>query len=186
MTFDTLRQLHGLIGQSLETLEDLFSASQLEFPSLDGHFEAEDASEKLRLSDRAVEASNIIVAAAEQLIALVKLPYISLCDGVMAYHLPACLAFAEDANLVEILREAGPAGLHVNAIAAKIGIPSVKLGESSCLFRAPIFCIFTALVQIKSCVCLQLIFILERSSRASSSIIDYRLFSIRASRYPRF
>ncbi|KAI0954308.1 hypothetical protein AcV7_007575 [Taiwanofungus camphoratus] len=36
------------------------------------------------------------------------------------YHLPACMRFAEASHTVEILREAGPRGLHVDALAARI------------------------------------------------------------------
>jgi hypothetical protein len=38
-------------------------------------------------------------------------------DATMAYHLPACMRVLETAHVVEILREAGPGGLHVDAIA---------------------------------------------------------------------
>lgn len=128
MSIQSLQQLYSLIGESLKTLEGVFSDSQHTFPSLDEVYDPKDPSEALLLDPRVIEASNVIVSAAEQLTATVKLPYLSLCDAVMGYHLPASISFAEKANLVEILREAGEGGMHVDEIAAKAGTSVIKTG----------------------------------------------------------
>jgi len=44
------------------------------------------------------------------------------------YHLPSCMRLLEASHVVEILREAGPTGLHVDAISEKNGVDSKKLG----------------------------------------------------------
>lgn len=61
--------------------------------------------------------------------ATVQTPFLSLCDASMTYHLPACLRILEASNTVEILREAGPNGLHVKMIAEKNGVEKSKLAH---------------------------------------------------------
>ncbi|KAI0780304.1 S-adenosyl-L-methionine-dependent methyltransferase [Fomes fomentarius] len=57
-----------------------------------------------------------IVAACGQLSAAVNEPWAGIMEDVMGGHLAACIRFLETANIVDILREAGPDGLHVNDI----------------------------------------------------------------------
>ena len=59
------------------------------------------------------------------------------------YHLPSCMRLLEASHVVEILREAGPTGLHVDAMSEKNGVDSKKLG----LFRSRVCC-----VQYTNCV----------------------------------
>jgi hypothetical protein len=74
-----------------------------------------------------VAAINRIVAAAGQMAATVQVPFLTLCDAGMGYHLPGCLRVLEAAHVVEILRN----GLvHVREIAARTGIEQAKLGNS--------------------------------------------------------
>lgn len=44
------------------------------------------------------------------------------------YHLPSCMRLLEASHTVEILRDAGPNGLHVDAISQRNGVESAKLG----------------------------------------------------------
>lgn len=77
--------------------------------------------------------------------ATVQTPFLTLCDATMGvslrmnfsllfridflqYHLPSCMRLLEASHVVEILREAGPAGLDVRSISAKNGVSPNKLG----------------------------------------------------------
>ncbi|CCM07183.1 uncharacterized protein FIBRA_09524 [Fibroporia radiculosa] len=65
-------------------------------------------------------AGQRLIAACGQLCASVQRPFLTICDASMGYHLPACLRLFESAHIPEILREAGPRGLHVHEIAKRV------------------------------------------------------------------
>ncbi|PCH41979.1 S-adenosyl-L-methionine-dependent methyltransferase [Wolfiporia cocos MD-104 SS10] len=77
--------------------------------------------EMLTTHPAVLAAVNQIVAACGQLCASVQRPFLTVCDAAMGYHLPACLRLLEAAHIPEILREAGPRGLHVNEISRRVG-----------------------------------------------------------------
>ncbi|KAF8629507.1 hypothetical protein AX17_005633 [Amanita inopinata Kibby_2008] len=110
-------------------IHDSGAASSLDFPSLDAPCEPNSLSEQLTTDPLVVRAINHIVAATGQLAASVQAPFLSLCDASMAYHLPSCLRLLEASHTVEILREAGPNGLHVSLITKQNGIESNKLAH---------------------------------------------------------
>ncbi|KAI0339260.1 hypothetical protein BDW22DRAFT_1431862 [Trametopsis cervina] len=85
--------------------------------------------EDLTSHPEVINAVNRIVAACGQLAAMVQKPFLVLCDAAMAYHLPACLRFMEASHIVEILREAGTRGMHVDEIATCISSGNVYGGE---------------------------------------------------------
>ncbi|OCH85246.1 hypothetical protein OBBRIDRAFT_325702 [Obba rivulosa] len=115
-----------------------FSGTPLDYPSLDAPFypsekaekdtsadpnqdsEAQARAESLTSHPAVIAASNKIVAACGQLSASVQRPFLSICDAAMGYHLPACLRLIEATNTVELLRAAGPRGLHVRELARRI------------------------------------------------------------------
>ena len=47
----------------------------------------------------------------------------------LQYHLPACLRFLEASHTVEILRAAGPHGMHVRELSRHVGVDEGKLSE---------------------------------------------------------
>ncbi|OBZ77460.1 hypothetical protein A0H81_01728 [Grifola frondosa] len=101
--------------------------SPLEYPSLDTPFyptevndARSDAAEALTSHPAVIAASNRIVAACGQISAMVQRPFLTLCDAGMGYHLPSCLRFLEASHTVEILRAAGPRGMHVDDLAQRI------------------------------------------------------------------
>jgi hypothetical protein len=61
----------------------------------------------------------------------VQVPFLTLCDAGMGYHLPSCLRVLEAAHVVEVLRD-GP--VHVREIAARTGVEQAKLGGVLVLF----------------------------------------------------
>ncbi|KAH9942675.1 hypothetical protein B0H21DRAFT_520593 [Amylocystis lapponica] len=85
--------------------------------------DAEDArtrAEALTSHPVVIAATNRIVAACGQMTASVQRPFLTLCDAAMGYHLPACLRVLEASHTVEILRVAGPRGLHVRELSRRI------------------------------------------------------------------
>jgi hypothetical protein len=48
---------------------------------------------------------------------------------LLQFHVSSALRVAVDTNVVEILREAGPQGLHVNEISARNNTDPSKLGK---------------------------------------------------------
>ncbi|KAI1782784.1 hypothetical protein LXA43DRAFT_859578, partial [Ganoderma leucocontextum] len=65
-------------------------------------------------------AANRVVAACGQITATVHKPFFQLVEGGQGGTLVASLQFLESTHIVEILREAGPEGLGVRDIAAKV------------------------------------------------------------------
>ncbi|KAK0213641.1 hypothetical protein IW262DRAFT_1517270, partial [Armillaria fumosa] len=76
-----------------------------------------------------MQAINKIIAAAGQMTATVQTPFLLLCDASMVYHLPAFLRILEASDIVEILREAGPNGFHIEMITKKNGVEKGKLAH---------------------------------------------------------
>ncbi|KAF8581832.1 S-adenosyl-L-methionine-dependent methyltransferase [Ramaria rubella] len=127
-TFHILRQLHSIIGDALSRLEDKFQAESLDWPSLDEPYTPDPATSAAVAPD-SVEAIDQIVAAAEQLITTVRSPAVTLTDASMSFYLPASLRYIVETHAVEILREAGPQGLHVRDIASQSDQDELKLGH---------------------------------------------------------
>ncbi|KAH9894797.1 S-adenosyl-L-methionine-dependent methyltransferase [Cubamyces lactineus] len=131
-TFETLRALHGLIGDALGEIENVYRTQPgptgpLDFPSLDkpyyktaAHSPELEIAEKLTSDPAVVDAANRIVAACGQLSASVHKPFFQLTDAMMSDHLASCIEFLEESHTVEILRKAGDAGMHVRDIARTI------------------------------------------------------------------
>ncbi|KAJ7263048.1 hypothetical protein C8J57DRAFT_1719238 [Mycena rebaudengoi] len=109
-----------------EPLPDL---PALDFPALDAPYDATSQAEQLTSHPRVVAAINRIVAAAGQMAATVQVPFLTLCDASMGYHLPACLRLLEAAHIPDILREGPPDGVHVREIAKRTGVDVHKLAH---------------------------------------------------------
>ncbi|KAF8154769.1 hypothetical protein B0H34DRAFT_783839 [Crassisporium funariophilum] len=101
----------------------------LDFPSLDIPCDPQSLSEGLTKHPDVLQAISRIIAAAGQMSATVQTPFLTICDAVMGYHLPSCMRILEASHVVEILREGGHAGLHVEAISKKNGIEPNKLAH---------------------------------------------------------
>ncbi|KAH9945424.1 S-adenosyl-L-methionine-dependent methyltransferase [Epithele typhae] len=94
-TFATLRALHATLGAALDEVESVYAANG-----------------ELRKDPKVAVALSVISAACGHLNAYVRNPFMCAFEEAMG--------FLEGSNVVEILREAGPNGLHVNDIASKI------------------------------------------------------------------
>ncbi|KAF9218485.1 hypothetical protein BS17DRAFT_791302 [Gyrodon lividus] len=87
-------------------LDPNINMSIIDYPSPDIPFAPTSLSEQLAAHPGACMASSRIVAACGQISNIVHKPFLSLCDAVMGYNLPACLRLVEHLHIVEILREA--------------------------------------------------------------------------------
>uniref|UniRef100_A0A8H8CE44 O-methyltransferase C-terminal domain-containing protein n=1 Tax=Psilocybe cubensis TaxID=181762 RepID=A0A8H8CE44_PSICU len=100
-----------------------------DFPSLDNPYNPTSLSEALTAHPAVQAAICRIVAAAGQLAASVQVPFLTLCDASMGYHLPSCMRLMEASHVVEILREAGEGGMHVDDISKRNGVQASKLAH---------------------------------------------------------
>ncbi|KAI9066884.1 S-adenosyl-L-methionine-dependent methyltransferase [Trametes sanguinea] len=147
----SLRSLHATIGAALDDIERVYSARGFDFPSLDTpfydhqsiHSAADDdfpsagghegnsqlEAENLSREPEVVSAVNQIVAACGQLGTSVQLPFYVLLQTVHLGHITAALSFLEASHAVDILRDAGPEGLHAVELARKID--ELHLGDDA-------------------------------------------------------
>lgn len=128
MTLKTLLSLREIIDSSIDHLQSHYASKNLDLPDLNEPYST-SPSEAALGDPEIVETLNALVGASYQLIATVRTPFIHVMDGIFAYTLSSCIRVAEEGNVAEILREAGPSGLHVNDIAAQNGLEPTKLAR---------------------------------------------------------
>ncbi|KAA1466023.1 O-methyltransferase [Dentipellis sp. KUC8613] len=122
-----LKQLSNLIAASVDQIDAACEAQGLQFPSLDEPFSPE--SEGARHIPDVLKAIDIIVVAANQLIATAQPPISSAIDFSNRLFTAAVLHAVNEANIAEIVREGGPKGLHVSEIANKSGLDADRIGR---------------------------------------------------------
>ncbi|KAG5720988.1 Sterigmatocystin 8-O-methyltransferase [Termitomyces sp. T112] len=122
-----IRQLLSLIHDAVDKLESVCGSTGTSIPDLHTSFSPQ--SEAFRADPAAAEAANIVSAAALQLEAILTPPHVSLYHVVAGHFKSAALRACLESHVTEILREAGPKGLHVNDIAAKNGQDPRKLAR---------------------------------------------------------
>ncbi|TFY66484.1 hypothetical protein EVG20_g4602 [Dentipellis fragilis] len=123
----TLRQLLNLIQTSLATLESTCASEGLPIPELNEPFTPQ--SEAFRANPTVALAAHTASAAALQLSAILSPPQVSLYHTVAGHYRSAAVRACLESNVTEILREAGPQGLHIRDITAKNGQDPNKLGR---------------------------------------------------------
>ncbi|KAH9478947.1 4-O-methyltransferase 1 [Psilocybe cubensis] len=128
MSASQISQLASLISDSVATLERLTLESQTSIPDLNS-FGFDPSSEAFRSAPGVAEAVKVAAAACMQLAAVLLPPTDSLYKLALGEHHSFAVRTCLEANVTEILREAGPEGLHVNEIAAKCGLDPSKLGR---------------------------------------------------------
>ncbi|KAJ7691351.1 O-methyltransferase [Mycena rosella] len=112
-----LRLLGELILQSIDAIESRMDAECVEFPSLTDPFDPTAKAESVLLGADLLTATSHIIAAASQLIAMVRSPVQTIMEYSLLFHLPSCMRAAVESNMVEIIREAGAQGIHAKDIA---------------------------------------------------------------------
>ncbi|KAJ7829596.1 O-methyltransferase [Mycena olivaceomarginata] len=118
--------LGEIILNSIQIIERRFNNEQVGFPALKDPVDPTSKSEALLLDPEISTARSCIVAAASQLIAMVRSPVQTLVENGLVFHLPSCLRAAVESNMVEIIREAGNQGIHANEIAKRNNTDPVK------------------------------------------------------------
>ncbi|KAG5350527.1 hypothetical protein C0989_010597 [Termitomyces sp. Mn162] len=122
-----LRQLVTLITEAADKLERAVDKTKTSIPDLNSLFAPQ--SEAFRIDPDVAESANIICAAASQLEAILLPPHVSLGAATTGYLKSAAVRLCLESNVTEILREAGPDGLHVDEIATKNGQNPQKLAR---------------------------------------------------------
>ncbi|KAJ7799724.1 hypothetical protein B0H13DRAFT_2390817 [Mycena leptocephala] len=118
--------LGEIILNSIQIIERRFNNEKVGFPALKDPVDPTSKSEALLLDPEISTARSCIVAAASQLIAMVRSPVQTLVENGLVFHLPSCLRVAVESNMVEIIREAGNQGIHANEIAKRNNTDPVK------------------------------------------------------------
>ncbi|KAJ7851072.1 O-methyltransferase [Mycena olivaceomarginata] len=121
-----LRLLGDLIFTSIDAIEARLSAECVEFPALGEPFNPMDRAESVLLEDEMLAATSHIIAAASQLIAMVRSPVQTIMEYSLLFHLPSCMRASVESNMVEIIRESGAQGVHANEIAKLNNTDPVK------------------------------------------------------------
>jgi len=124
---DHLVELGEIITGSIATIARVCKAGDIAFPGLDDAFHP--ASEAFRQNSEANAAADMITAAAFQLLAAVMPPPTMVMTLITGHMQTAALRVCLEANVTEILREAGPEGLHVDKIAELADLSSNKLAR---------------------------------------------------------
>ncbi|KAA1477972.1 S-adenosyl-L-methionine-dependent methyltransferase [Dentipellis sp. KUC8613] len=121
------RQLFDVIQTSLTTLEIACAKGGFQIPDLNEPFAP--PSEAFRANPTAALAAHTVSAAALHLAAILTPPQVSLYHVVGGHYRSAAVRACLESNVTEILREAGPQGLHIKDIAARSGLDPDKLGR---------------------------------------------------------
>ncbi|KAF8351885.1 S-adenosyl-L-methionine-dependent methyltransferase [Amanita rubescens] len=125
--FQEIRQLLDLITKSVDTLEQACIETKMEVPSLDDPFDP--AHRAFWVNPVTAEATAVATAAASHLGTVLSPPHAVLNHAVGGHWRSAAIRMCLEGSVTEILREAGPEGLHVDNIAAKNGLDSQKLAR---------------------------------------------------------
>ncbi|KAE9402942.1 O-methyltransferase [Gymnopus androsaceus JB14] len=124
-----LRSLLNIIQKSVDEIEDVFEKHGSTFPSIDDTQHQDDA---IRLDPSVQAAATLLTSAAYQLISNVQRPQSNIFNAVFQHYLPCAIRAAVETNVVEILREAGPKGMHVKKIAEQCGVNHIRLSSILC------------------------------------------------------
>ncbi|KAI0063775.1 S-adenosyl-L-methionine-dependent methyltransferase [Artomyces pyxidatus] len=120
-----LKALANLISSSVQTLESAYSKKGVAFPSLDDPFQPGSLNNEPDVET----ATNLIIAAAHQIIATVRQPVDTVYDYAPAMYMSAALGLAVDINVPDVLKDVGPQGLHVNEIGREVEIDGDMLAR---------------------------------------------------------
>ncbi|KAF8520309.1 S-adenosyl-L-methionine-dependent methyltransferase [Gautieria morchelliformis] len=118
-TMSDLKALAAIITENVDAIERLSQQTGINHPSINDLYDPESKAEQFTIRQEVLSSAMLATSAASQLVATLKLPGLSLLDRANAFHIPSALRIASEACVVEILREAGPKGMHAKDIALK-------------------------------------------------------------------
>ncbi|KAJ6554494.1 O-methyltransferase [Mycena capillaripes] len=124
----TLIELCNLLSTSVAAIDTRCKALSRTYPDLnDPDNVTED--ESVVHDSQIVEATSIALAAASQLIAHMQLPARTIHETSLSFLVSAALGVVSASATAEIIREAGPKGCHIDDIAKKNGMDSMKIAR---------------------------------------------------------
>ncbi|KAJ7026144.1 S-adenosyl-L-methionine-dependent methyltransferase [Mycena alexandri] len=103
-----LAALAQLITAGVQTIEAAYAKQGIPYPSLDAPFQPTP----LDFDPALFQTAHLIVAAASQLIATVRSPMETIQAYAASMHVTSTLGFVVDADIPDVLKDAGPQGLH--------------------------------------------------------------------------
>ncbi|KAF8990715.1 S-adenosyl-L-methionine-dependent methyltransferase [Cyathus striatus] len=125
-----LAQLVDIIATKVKDIEKLATDRGVRYPTIDTLYDARSSSEQFIFDPEVRDAAVIAISAASQLIATLKLPVPSLFERATGFHLSTAIRIVSETSVIELLREAGPKGMHVRDIAAKTNTDASMIGRS--------------------------------------------------------
>ncbi|KAH9007907.1 O-methyltransferase [Lactarius hengduanensis] len=124
-----LKTLASIIQSSVDNIEAAVKANAFTLPPSNAAFSFESEAPHMHPSIQA--AGSLITSAAAQLMTLVRPAPLVVLDVVMQFHVSTAIRIAVSTHVAEILRNAGPEGLHAWEIAKPTGVHPAKLGVFS-------------------------------------------------------
>ncbi|KAJ7643408.1 O-methyltransferase [Mycena polygramma] len=124
----SLLDLLSLISTSVTAVDARCKVLNSTYPDLDNPANSQE-SEALLNDNEIAKATSIALAAAQQLIASMQYPSRSVMDASYGFLVSAAMAVVAESSTAEIIREAGPQGVHVNDIAKKNGMEPIKIAR---------------------------------------------------------
>ncbi|KAJ7090732.1 O-methyltransferase [Mycena belliarum] len=124
----TLIELSDIISSSVAAIDARCKALSRTYPNLNNPTNSEE-DESLEHDSEIVAVTNIVLAAAAQLIASVQLPSRAILDTSRSFVLSAAMSAISESATAEIIREAGPQGCHIHEIGKKNGVDPLKIGR---------------------------------------------------------
>ncbi|EIM82217.1 S-adenosyl-L-methionine-dependent methyltransferase [Stereum hirsutum FP-91666 SS1] len=120
-----LAALSSLVSKGTETIIQTYSDRGRTFPTLDDPKGPSAIEDDRQLA----ETINIVLAAAAQLIEMLRKPSDVIMDTVYAMHVTPALRIAVETGIAELLRESEPEGLHIDDFGKFIDVDKDKLGR---------------------------------------------------------
>ncbi|KLO13212.1 S-adenosyl-L-methionine-dependent methyltransferase [Schizopora paradoxa] len=121
----TIRALAELILQNVDALEEALEKRGASVPSLDDPFTP--GSDIANGQPELMATTELTVRAASQLIQTIRMPQYSVIHEALSHTNSSTLRVVTELNISEILKEAGPDGLHISEIAKKCNADPVRL-----------------------------------------------------------
>jgi hypothetical protein len=122
-----LKSLANIIQSSVDAIEATVNANAFVLPSSNAPFSLQ--SEAPHMHPSIQSAGSLITSAAAQLMTLVRPAPLVVFDVVMQFHVSTAIRTAVSTHVAEILRDAGPEGLHTREIAKPTGVHPAKLSR---------------------------------------------------------
>ncbi|KAH8987939.1 O-methyltransferase [Lactarius hatsudake] len=123
-----LKTLASIIQSSVDNIEAAVKANAFTLPPSNAAFSFESEAPHMHPSIQA--AGSLITSAAAQLMTLVRPAPLVVLDVVMQFHVSTAIRIAVSTHVAEILRNAGPKGLHAWEIAKPTGVHPAKLARA--------------------------------------------------------